>query len=120
MGRGMTTRKTVDAWMSDLEPPLREIAQALRQIVLDADPALKEAVKWGNPVYEKNGPVCYLAATVAYVNLGFFKGASLVDPKGRIEGTGKKMSHVKVRSLGDIEAKQFRSWVCSAVGLNDQ
>ena len=119
MGIVLTARKTVDAWMSDLEPPLREIAQALRQIVLHADPALKEAVKWGNPVYEKNGPVCYLAATVAYVNLGFFKGASLVDPKGRIEGTGKKMRHVKVRSLGDIESEQFRNWVCNAVGLND-
>ena len=59
----MAARKTVDAWISDLEPSLREIAAALRRLILDAEPTLEESVKWGNPVYEKGGKVCYLAAT---------------------------------------------------------
>ena len=70
-------------------------------------PDLKESIKWGNPVYEKNGRVCYLAATEAYVSLGFFYGAALTDPGGRIEGTGVKMRHIKVRTLADIHADQF-------------
>ncbi len=97
---------------------MRDIAEALRRLVLDAGPSLKEAVKWGNPVYEKNGPVCYLAATKAYVSLGFFQGASLTDPGGQIEGAGKKMRNLKVRNLGDIEPEQFRSWVREAAALN--
>ncbi len=97
---------------------MRDIAEALRRLVLDGGPSLKEAVKWGNPVYEKNGPVCYLAATKAYVSLGFFQGARLTDPGGQIEGAGKKMRHLKVRSLGDIEPEQFRSWVREAAALN--
>ena len=115
----MTGMKTVDAWMSDLEPSLRDIAEDLRRLVLEADPSLKEAVKWGNPVYEKNGPVCYLAATKAYVSLGFFKGASLTDPGGRIDGTGKKMRHLKVRSLANVEDEQYRAWVREAAALNE-
>ena len=97
---------------------MRDIAEAFRRLVLDAGPSLKEAVKWGNSVYEKNGPVCYLAATKAYVSLGFFQGASLTDPGGQIEGAGKKMRHLKVRNLGDIEPEQFRSWVREAAALN--
>ena len=31
----------------------------------------------------------------AYVNVGFFHGAALDDPAGLLEGTGKRMRHVK-------------------------
>ena len=63
--------------------------------------------------------ICYLATTGDYANLGFFNGAALTDPQGRIEGTGKKMRHVKVRSLEDIDAKQFAAWVKEAVALDE-
>jgi hypothetical protein len=32
----------------------------------------------------------------AHVNVGFFLGAELKDPAGLLEGTGKRMRHVKV------------------------
>jgi hypothetical protein len=32
-----------------------------------------------------------------YVNLGFYQGALLVDPKRLLEGTGKGLRHVKIR-----------------------
>ena len=104
--------------MSDLEPELREIARALRQLILEARPDLSESIKWGNPVYETNGRVCYLAATKSYISLGFFNGASLANPEGRIEGTGKKMRHVKVRALGDIHRGQYTAWVREATEFN--
>ena len=34
------------------------------------------------------------------------------------EGTGKKMRHIKVRSLSDIDPDQFSGWVREAVTLN--
>jgi hypothetical protein len=34
-----------------------------------------------------------------YVNLGFFFGASVTDPLGLLEGTGKRMRHVKLRTV---------------------
>lgn len=85
---------------------------------MEADPELKESIKWGNPVYEKEGLVCYLAATKSYVSLGFFNGASLSDPDQLIEGTGKKMRHVKVRNLDEVRSRHFTAWVKEAVALN--
>ena len=80
---------------------------------------MRETIKWSNPCYQGNGDVFYIAATDSYVNLGFFGGAALTDPAGRIEGTGKKMRHVKVRSLGEVVPEQVIGWVREAVSLNE-
>ena len=52
--------------------------------------------------------------------MGFFQGARLTDPGGRIDGTGKGMRHVKVRALEDIDKVQFASWVSEALTLDSQ
>ena len=114
----MPENKTTDTWIASLEPHLRPIAVTLRRLILDACPDLSESVKWGNPVYEHNGKVCYLAATEAYVSLGFFNGAALTDPERIIEGTGKKMRHVKVRDLSAISSQHLVSWIKEAIKLN--
>ena len=116
----MAAHKTVDSWMSRLELDQRPVAEAIRQLVLEADPDPDAigAIKWGNPTYEKQGRVCYLAATKGYVSLGFFNGAGLTDHQGRIEVTGKKMRHVKVRALSGIDQQQFAAWIREAVALN--
>ena len=47
----------------------------------------------------------YIMPQGKYVNLGFYQGASLSDPSGLLEGTGKALRHVKVRSV--LEAKNL-------------
>jgi len=116
----MSTKKTVESWMAALDPPVREMAEALRQLVLDADPDLSESIKWGNPVYEKNGKACHLAATGAYAALRFFGGVPLADPDRLLEGRGNKMRHVKIKRMSDIRAGQYAAWVREAVALNQR
>ena len=41
----------------------------------------------------------YIAVQASHVNLGFYHGASLLDPDGLLEGTGKQLRHVKIRDL---------------------
>ena len=50
-------------------------------------------------------PFAYTGAFKAHVNLGFFHGVDLPDPHGLLEGTGKRMRHVKLKpaSLPDEE-----------------
>ena len=88
----MADKKTVDSWMEELGPSLREIAQTLRGIILQAVPDISESIKWGTPNYAKSGHVCYLAANKGHINLGFFNGAGLNNPDGLIEGTGEDAS----------------------------
>ena len=40
----------------------------------------------------------------SWVNLQLANGAELPDPDARVEGTGKRIRHVKVRSVDDARA----------------
>ena len=75
-----------------------------------------EVIKWGTPVYEKAGLViCSLRAASQHVALQFGSiGTRLHDPDGLLEGTGKKMRHVKVRTSSDIKKKLFAGWIKKA------
>jgi len=42
-------------------------------------------------------PFAYVGVYKAHVNVGFFLGAHLRDPKRLLLGTGKRMRHVKVK-----------------------
>ena len=105
-------------WLQVLAPDLREIASLLRDVVLKAAPDLDETIKWGNLVYQRKGLVCYLAATKGYISLGFFKGASLADPEGVLEGKSKKLRHIKVGNLEHAELHRYAAWVREAAALN--
>jgi hypothetical protein len=39
----------------------------------------------------------YVNVFTSHVNVGFFQGASLPDPAHLLEGSGKRMRHVKLR-----------------------
>ena len=56
----------------------------------------------------------YVNAFTAHVNVGFFRGAELVDPAGLLEGTGRYMRHVKVRPDGDVDAKALTELIDAA------
>ena len=45
---------------------------------------------------------CYLAPRKAHVNIRFFDGVDLDDPAEMLKGTGKRLRHVKLRSVGDL------------------
>jgi hypothetical protein len=46
--------------------------------------------------------------------VGFFQGASLPDPAGVLESTGKAMRHVKLRPGRDVDAAALEALVDAA------
>jgi hypothetical protein len=53
----------------------------------------------------------YIMPHKMWVNLGFFQGATLADPADMMEGTGKKLRHVKLRSIEDAGRPEVRALV---------
>jgi hypothetical protein len=45
--------------------------------------------------------ICHIAVYERGVNLGFFQGASLADPEGALEGTGKRIRHLSLKTQTD-------------------
>ena len=104
------------------EPDLHPIARRLREIIIDVDPNFIEVVRLGDraatfgvgPKKMSEG-YTYILPYKNWVNLGFYMGAILADPERLMEGTGKKLRHVKIRSLEDAEQPAIRSLIAEAV-----
>src|SRR5262245_56836219 len=96
------TADPVDKIIEKMPLAQQEIARALRAIIRQAVPGLTESIKWGNACYANGSNVCSIIPYQSHVNLAFFQGTELDDPEGLLEGTGKAMRHVTVRSVGDI------------------
>jgi hypothetical protein len=82
------TSEDVDAILSNADDWRGETLSRLRGIVLSADPAMEEDVKWrkpsrpeGVPVWSVDGNVCIGEMLKSAVRLTFPKGAQLEDPK---------------------------------------
>jgi len=68
--------------IADLPDWRGDLLAKLRQLILQAAPAITEEWKWGTAVWSQNGLVCSASAFKDHVKLNFFQGASLKDPKG--------------------------------------
>jgi hypothetical protein len=101
-------------------PKIISLVNTLRELVQSADPELAEEVKtgWGNITYSKNGVVCAVSPHKAHVNLHFYKGVQLDDPSGLLEGSGKELRHVKIRTLEDIRRDAIIQLVQAAVKID--
>jgi Domain of unknown function (DU1801) len=56
----------------------------------------------------------YIMGHAGHVNLGFFHGVDLPDPENRLEGTGKKLRHVKLRTIDDAGRPCIRDLIEAA------
>lgn len=109
---------SAEAYFDALEGREAAVARALRALVREVGPSLTESLKWGQPVYAGARNVCYVAAEGDHVKLGFFRGAQLPDPTDLLEGTGKEMRHVKVRSVEDAQGDALQALAREAVALD--
>ena len=84
-------------WFAHADP-LRLLVQPWFQRMRGPDPEVREVLHDGCPVACLGDvPFAYVNAFTAHAAVGFFQGAALPDPAGLLEGTGKRMRHVKLR-----------------------
>lgn len=115
-----TGRRTVDDYVAGLDGWRAEIVERLRDLIRSAAPEAQESIKWAQPVWEVEGPVCYVKAFKSHVNFGFWRGTQLDDPDGLISSSGEKMGHIRLESVDDVRPDAFRSLVRQAVELNQR
>lgn len=110
---------TVEQYVATkVPPPWRSVMAELRMVVKTACPEAEECIKWGQPVFECDGPFAWMKAHGKYVNFGFWRGAELTDPDGILEGEGDRMRHVKIRDPEQVPAGKIDALIREAVALN--
>jgi hypothetical protein len=93
----------------------------LCEFIRHAAPEAHESIKWAQPVWEVNGPVCSVKAFKNYANVNFWRGAELArlgDSDRLLLGEGGQMRHLRVASVADIREDALRSLVRTAVEWN--
>jgi hypothetical protein len=95
----------VDKLLGEHSPELQAIERALRTTIRRELPDAVEQVDFGNKLIafgrsmKMRGLLFAIIAHKTWVNLQLADGAELPDPDGLIEGTGKRIRHIKVRSV---------------------
>ncbi|MDX3884001.1 MAG: DUF1801 domain-containing protein [Sphingomonas sp.] len=107
----------VDLWFAAGADELRSLARLWFDRMRACGPDVRELLHDEQPTACVGGAAFgYVDAFTAPVNAGFFHGAALEDPAGLLEGTGKRMRHIKLRrgqpvddvALGALLAAAYR------------
>lgn len=115
----MTNRNPdVDSWLVSYDNPQRELVARVRAAILDADPAVSEAIKWQAPTFMFRGNIAsFFPKSRKTVTLMFHTGASIADPDGLLEGDGAVSRVARFADDDDFSAKRsaletlIRAWV---------
>ena len=89
----------------------REVMEQIRTLIHRKVQNVTEEFKWSRPIFKLDKDFAYLQANKNHVNLGFYKGfEKLNDPNGILEGTGKTMRHIKLKTVSDVDTELLSEW----------
>ena len=113
----------VDEWFATNDNPQRDLVQAVREAVLDADERVAETIEWQAPTFTYRGVIAsFYPKTKTHASLMFHRGAELDDPEGLLEGEGDVSRVAKFRDADDLAAKRdalqalIRQWIARRDG----
>jgi hypothetical protein len=105
----------IDAWMKEHGGELGTIAREWFEVMRNCGDEVREVLHDGCPVAcLGDAPFGYVNVFTSHVNVGFFHGAALPDPARLLQGTGKRMRHVKLRVGTAIDAASLRRLIETA------
>jgi hypothetical protein len=105
----------IDHWMEAHSDELGAIARRWFDVMRKCGSDVRELLHDGHPTAcVGDAAFAYVNAFRAHVNVGFFRGAEIADPKGLLEGTGRFMRHVKLRPDGDVDPAALRELIDTA------
>ncbi|MEO0883806.1 MAG: DUF1801 domain-containing protein [Pseudomonadota bacterium] len=114
----MAKPKTPEEWFGAVEPSIAPIALALRDALNTAGPDLTKKLAWGFPCWVGNERIVSIIAHTDRCNLQLWSGNRLADQfPSRIEGTGKRLRHVKIGALEQID-DELTSIIAKAIELD--
>ena len=127
---------TFDEVIAGFAPEIQAIARKLKSLITSVHRDSVEVAwprqhiaSYGIGPKKMSEHYAYVAPQKNYVNLGFYHGVGLEDPTGLLEGAGKRLRHIKIKSISAatnreidrlleaalVERQTSRRWVDSHV-----
>jgi hypothetical protein len=120
----------IDATIADLADWRGALLGELRRLIHEADPDIREEVKWrkpsnsmrGVPVWSRSGIVCTGETYRDKVKLTFARGAALADPAGLFNASldGGTRRAIDLREGERVDAEAFTRLIHAAIAANER
>ena len=105
----------VERWLTDGAIELKLIAQRWFAQIRQCGGDVRELIHDGCPVAcVEDAAFAYVNTFKSHVNVGFFRGVVLADPAGLLEGSGKRMRHVKLTADSEPNVQALRALIAAA------
>jgi hypothetical protein len=105
----------VEAWMRGHPGELGAIARRWFEVMRACGGDIRELLHDGHPTAcVGEAAFAYVNAFTTHVNVGFFRGAEIDDPKHLLEGAGKLMRHVKLGPDREVDAAALTDLIVAA------
>jgi hypothetical protein len=117
-----TSRGTFNDVIRNSPPRMAAIARRLRRLIVDIYPEVAEVPRpkeqhtsYGVGAEKDKEIFGYICPMTDYVRLGFYYGGELPDSKGLLQGEGKRLRHIKIYSLSEVDRPEIRRLLKAAV-----
>lgn len=111
----IATNAEFEKVLENYDAVIQELARAVRALIFDVLPQTVEVVwvqqktiGYGTGPKKMSEHFSWIVPATKHVALGFYYGTELPDPDHLLEGTGKLLRHVKIRSLDDLYRPSVR------------
>lgn len=105
----------VDVWLNQQPTELGALARSWFAQLRGCGDDVRELIHDGCPVAcVDDAAFGYVNVFKAHVNVGFFFGAALQDPTGLLQGSGKRMRHVKLKPGRESDAAALQALIDAA------
>lgn len=105
----------VEDWFRKPDDELRRFARPWFDQMRSCGADVRELLNDGHPIAcVEDAAFGYVNAFSVHVNVGFFYGAALDDPAGLLEGTGKRLRHVKLRWAQPVDTDALSELIMAA------
>lgn len=113
--RAVRRDSRVRAWFDAPDHELRRMVQPWFDQMRDCGDDVRELLTDGHPI-ACAGDVAfgYVDAFTAHANIGFFYGATLDDPANLLQGSGRRMRHVKLRWGEPVDVAALTQLIAAA------
>jgi hypothetical protein len=108
--------------LAGYNPEIQKLMRLSRDLIFAVLPETVEVVwqkqktiGYGTGAKKMTEQFSWLAPASKHVTFGFYYGAELPDPEGLLEGTGKLLRHVKIRSERDLTKAALRELLDYAI-----
>lgn len=112
---GVRRDAAIETWLNERTPELGALARQWFERMRQCGDDVRELMHDGCPTAcVADAAFGYVAVFRAHANVGFFYGAELADPAGLLEGSGKRMRHVKLRPSTQVNEAALGALITAA------